>query len=85
MRVKPSIAAKNREQVDVLIAGFHLERDAGGAVALEDEPPVAEDPVDEIDRRRVQDDDLDRAPQQPLQLSLQSQIQRAEGGGQAPE
>ena len=78
MRVKPPVAAKDGKEVEVFVAGLHFECDAAGAIALEDEPSIAENPVYEINGRGIEGDNLDPPPQQPLHLSLERNGRRAE-------
>jgi hypothetical protein len=53
------IALQMRQQIEVFIAGPNLEADARSAIALEDQLALAQDAVDQIDRRPIQHHQID--------------------------
>lgn len=55
-------------EVEVGVARGDLEADAGGAVAIEHEEAVAEDAVDQIGWRGVEDDEVDATAEDALEI-----------------
>ncbi len=64
--------------VEVLVARLDFEADPGGAVAIEEQPPVAQHPVHEVGGSAVQGDDLNRRVQDALELAFQNELRGRE-------
>jgi hypothetical protein len=52
-----AIKASQRLEVEILVPCLDLEAEPGGSIAVEEDDPVAHDPVHEVRGRFVQDDD----------------------------
>ena len=73
------VLAKDRPEVEPLVAGPHLEAYAERRVAVDEEHPVAKDPGPKVDGGTVHRDHLRRAPKEAFDLPFEPKRQGLEG------
>jgi len=66
-------------EIEVVVARAHLEANARGSVALDEQLAVTEDPMDEIARSSVEDDDVDGQAELSLHVGRDVEVELVEG------
>jgi hypothetical protein len=78
------VAVEDGADIEVFVAGPHLERDPPAWIRLVNEDPIHQHPVDEIGWGGVEIDDVDPACEGTLELPLEVERQRGERSRRRP-